>query len=271
MKKLFCLLLVLCLPALIMCGCGQKTGDRPSIRDNGQSGVSEGGVPQESSAGPQSQDPTPAQAASPFFLPEGLHDEGVEDYDLVSSFSIANRSEMIEKREKYSDDSGNLYLYAGSELVSYQMPDFGVMHENSEVLEKEDCLAAADEALSAMIRDYDDYSIMDCAESHGCYKLLMSSGKSELFYDSLTVMVGFDGVIRWLTADYCDLSEVSDEQVRAADELLEKYLADSDAKYVCYESSLRFRMRNGCLLATYNISFDDPDGFCYAEAVSFVL
>ena len=213
-----------------------------------------------------------APEASPFlYQPDSLHFEGVEDYDLISSFSIANRAEMIEKREKYSDDSGNTYYFADNELVVYQMPEFGVMHENSEILEKEDCLAAADEALGTMIRDYESYTVTSCQESYGCYKLLMSNGKSELFYDSLTVMVGFDGVIRWLVADYCNLSEVSDEQVQAGDRLLEKHLGELEDEFVSYEYDLRFRMRNGCLLATYITLLEDPDGRFFTDVASFIL
>ncbi len=123
----------------------------------------------ENPAGVQEQAPVPgAGKPSPFFEIAGLHDEGIEDYDLVSSFSIANRSEMIEKREKYYRRFGNLYYFVGSELVSYQMPEFGVMHENSEFLEKEDCLAAVDEVLSTMIRDYESYTVTSCQESYGC-------------------------------------------------------------------------------------------------------
>jgi hypothetical protein len=99
----------------------------------------------------------------------------------------------------------------------------------------------------------------------------MSNGKSELFYDSLTVMVGFDGVIRWLVADYCNLSEITDKQVEAANALLEEHLGDIESEYVSYKYDLRFRMRNDCLLATYIISFEDPDGAYFTEAVSFAL
>ena len=233
--------------------------------------VDKGNATENYSADVQAQDPPSTPEASPFFRTDGLHAEGIEDYDLVYAFFIANRAEMIEKRERYSDDSGNLYIYVGSELVSYQMPEFGVMHENSEILEKEDCLAAADEALGTMIRDYGSYTITSCNETFGCYKLLMSNGKSELFYDSLTVMVGFDGVIRWLVADYCNLSEVSDEQVKAGDGLLEKYLEERGYEFVSYEYGLRFRVRNGSLLATYIISLKDPDGAYFTDAVSFVL
>lgn len=246
-------MLVLCLALLLSAGCHQ------------------GGAPAEGSADRESQASAPAPEASPFAPPDGLRDDGAEDYDLVSAFSVANRAEMVEKRERYLDDAGNLYLFADGELVSYQMPEFGVLHENSEILEKEACLAAADEALGTMIRDYDGYTVTSCDESRGCYKLRMRSGRNELFYDSLTVMVGFDGEIRWLTVDRCDLSEVSDEQVEAANEMLEKHLAERYDRSVGYEYDLRFRMRSGCLLATYIISLEDPDGARFTDTVSFAL
>jgi hypothetical protein len=92
-----------------------------------------------------------APEASPFlYQPDSLHFEGVEDYDLAFAFAVAGRPEMIEKREKYSDDSGNLYFFVGSELVSYQMPEFGMAHENSKIMKKEDCFAAVDEVLSTI-------------------------------------------------------------------------------------------------------------------------
>ncbi len=262
-------LFALCFAILLGAGC-QKAG-APAENAAGAQEQSPAAAVEEGTAGDGGQGFVLAPEAAPFFKPDGLHDEGVEDYDLISSFSIANRAEMIEKREKYSDDSGNTYYFADNELVVYQMPEFGVMHENSEILEKEDCLAAADEALGTMIRDYGSYTITSCNETFGCYKLLMSNGKSELFYDSLTVMVGFDGVIRWLVADYCNLSEVSDEQVKAGDGLLEKYLEERGYEFVSYEYGLRFRVRNGSLLATYIISLKDPDGAYFTDAVSFVL
>ncbi len=201
-----------------------------------------------------------------------LRFDEVESYNITKAFFVENQRDIIEERAKYTDEKGNTYVFVDDELIAYWMPDFGVdSSENKELIGKDECLSTVKNTLQTVIKEYNNFDITSFNESSGGYRVLLHNEKSKFLQDTLTVQVGNDGAIKWLVVDYSELSDVSDNQIKAANELLENYIKNYSKEFSSYETDLNFRLIGKDTIATYIISFKDSEGFYFCDVVSFVL
>ena len=195
----------------------------------------------------------------------------VEGYNVSAAFFIDDDMDRMEDRVKYTDNSDNTYVYLNGEIIAYWSTNLGVFPINEKKVSKEECLYALNSELSALIRGYEDYKIIGFDDSHGGYRILMNNMISQYAQDTLTVQVNCEGSIDWFVADYCNLTGVSNAQLKAADEKLENYLSTYKEDFISFEYNLHFRLKGKEIISTYVITFTDPGGYCFSDVVSFVV
>lgn len=195
---------------------------------------------------------------------------------IMESCMISNRrnTRLVENRVRYTDEEGNLYVFLNDDLISYKasrlpsecmhMPDGSTISEN-------ECLVSLNSVLSPVIRGYEDFSITSFCEYYGGYRLEMSKSISEYTEDILAAHVNGDGSVAWFVANYSNLTEVSDRQVRAADDLLKNYIGNYSASYASYEYDVKFYKYGKTVAASYIITFEDRHGAYFCDMVSFIV
>ena len=206
-----------------------------------------------------------------------LNFDKVEAYNINDAFSIKNESVMIDDRVRYTDEENNTYVFSDGEIIAYWGANLGddrSSPENGHQIDKDECLAGVDNELSQVIRGYKDFRVINFDEFDDGYRLLMHNTISRYVQDTLTVQVGRDGSIEWFVADYSNLTSITDVQLKAANESFEEYVKEFTSKSrdsTLFEYELKFREREGDIIATYMIVFKDSDGFFFCDTASFII